>query len=94
MFFFGLPLLILIWANIRIEIASDAYVTSDIEKLPNVKVWVIPGTKKVLAIGYINRYFQYIIDAAVRHYEARKVKHFLVSGNNGRKDYNEAKDMR
>jgi SanA protein len=94
LFFFGLPFLLLIWANIKVEIASEAYVTSDIEKLPNVKVGIVPGTKKMLGIGYVNQYFQFRIDAAVKLYEAGKVEHFLVSGDNSREDYNEAEDMK
>jgi SanA protein len=94
LFLFGSPLLLLIWANIKVEIASDAYVTSDIDKLPNVKVGIVPGTKKMLGSGYVNQYFQFRIDAAVKLYEAGKVKHFLVSGDNSREDYNEAEDMK
>ena len=94
LFVLGLPLLILIWANIRVEIVSDDYVTSEIDKLPNVKVGIVPGTKKILTSGVVNQYFQFRIDAAVKLFEAGKVKHFLVSGDNSTKDYNEAEDMK
>lgn len=92
--FFGFPFFLLFWANIKVEIASNAYVTSNIDKLPNVKVGIVPGTKKMLGAGYVNQYFQYRIDAAVRLYQAGKVEHFLVSGDNSTKDYNEAEDMK
>ena len=41
-----------------------------------------------------NPYFTYRIQAATELYNAGKVKAFVVSGDNRRKDYNEAEDMR
>lgn len=92
--FLGFPTLLLFWANYRVEAVSADYVTSDLDKLPNVKVAIIPGTIKLLSNGYVNQYFQYRIDAAVELYKSGKVKHFLVSGDNSRKEYNESDDMR
>ena len=92
--FFVFPLLFLLFTNYRIESVSEPFVTSDINKLPDVKVAIIPGTVKMLKSGYVNKYFQYRIDAAVKLYEKGKVKHFLVSGDNSTKDYNEAEDMK
>lgn len=90
----GLPILVLLWANFRVESVSEEYVTSNIEELPDVKVAIVPGTIKTLRSGYVNQYFQHRINAAVKLYEAGKVEHFLVSGDNSRKDYNESDDMR
>lgn len=94
LFIFGIPLLFLIWANYRVEALSESYVTHEICELPNVKVGIIPGTVKFLQSGYVNQYFQFRINAAVKLYESGKVKHFLVSGDNSRKEYNESNDMR
>lgn len=88
------PSLFLLWANYRVESVSDDFVTSNIEELPDVKVAIVPGTIKFLKSGYVNQYFQYRINAAAKLYEAGKVEHFLVSGDNSRKDYNESDDMR
>ncbi len=63
-------------------------------RLPSVNVGIVPGTSKYLSNGSINEYFQNRIDAAVRLYEARKIKYLLISGDNGRSDYNEPQDMR
>jgi len=92
--FFTLPTVLLFWANYRVESVSNEFVTSDISKLPNVKVAIVPGTIKTLSSGYVNNYFQYRIDAAARLYESGKVEHFLVSGDHSRKNYNESNDMR
>ncbi len=92
--FLILPLLLLFWSNYRVESISDPYVTSDLNRLPKVKVAIIPGTIKLLASGNENQYFTHRIDAAVRLYRSGKVSHFLISGDNSRKDYNEPEDMR
>src|SRR5690606_3791527 len=47
-----------------------------------------------LKSGFVNRYYQYRIDAAVALYKAGKVDYFIVSGDNGTKDYNEPEDMK
>lgn len=91
---FVVPLVILLWANYRVEAKSEAFVTSNIDELPEVKVAIVPGTIKYLSSGYVNRYFSYRIDAAVQLYEEGKVKHFIISGDNSRKDYNEPQDMK
>lgn len=88
------PLLLLILANCRVEVVSDPYVTSDMKKLPEVKVALVPGTIKYLSSGYVNQYFQHRIDAAVELYNAGKVSHFLISGDNSTKNYNEPQDMK
>lgn len=84
----------LLFTNYRVESISDSYVTSDLNALPEVKVALIPGTSKYLSSGNINRYFLYRIEAAVRLYKSGKVQYFLISGDNGRKEYNEPEDFR
>ncbi len=88
----GLALLLI--ANFGVTAVSRPYVTSDQDQLPEVKVAIVPGTVKYLRSGYINRYFAYRIDAAVELYRSGKVTHLLISGDNGRKDYNEPLDMK
>ncbi|XOV67477.1 MAG: vancomycin high temperature exclusion protein [Fluviicola sp.] len=84
----------LLFTHFRIEFVSDNYVSNDLKRLPSVKVGIVPGTSKFLSNGSINQYFQNRIDAAVRLYESGKIQYFLISGDNGRKDYNEPLDMR
>lgn len=86
--------LFFLFAHFRVEYVSNDYVTSDMNRLPSVNVGIVPGTSKYLSNGSINEYFQNRIDAAVRLYEARKIKYLLISGDNGRSDYNEPQDMR
>ncbi len=84
----------LLFANYRVEVVSEDYVTNDLNELPSVKVGVVPGTIKYLKSGHVNQYFQYRIDAAVELYTSGTVKYLLISGDNSSKDYNEPLDMR
>lgn len=86
--------MLLLFANYRVEVVSDSYVTSQISELPETKIAIVPGTVKMLSSGYVNKYFAHRIDAAVRLYKSGKVSHFLVSGDNSRKEYNEPEDMK
>lgn len=88
-----LVFLIILGSNYRVESVSEPYVSSTIEDLPTVKVGLIPGTIKTLRNGVPNRYFSYRIEAAVKLYNSGKIRHFLISGDNGTKDYNEPEDM-
>lgn len=93
--FVGFPMMILFWANYRIESMSEPYVTSSIEDLPkDIDVAIVPGTIKKLKSGFVNQYFQKRIDAAADLYKSGRIKHFLVSGDHSRKNYNESNDMR
>ncbi len=62
--------------------------------IPKNKVGLLLGTRKILPNGYINNYFKYRIEAAVKLYKAKKINYILVSGDNSRKDYNETEDMK
>jgi SanA protein len=76
-----------------VELQTQASLYSDIDAIPAKKVALLLGTVKRLRHGYINRYFQYRIDAAVQLYKAGKVKHILASGANHTRYYNEPRDM-
>lgn len=89
-----LMVLLFLWANFRVMVVSNSYVTADVAALPKVKVGIVPGTIRYLASGQPNLYFSFRIDAAVRLYQSGKITHLLISGDNGRKGYNEPQDMK
>ncbi|WP_244140746.1 vancomycin high temperature exclusion protein [Kaistella flava (ex Peng et al. 2021)] len=82
-----------LWANQKIENATEDYVTSTINKLPKEKVGLVLGTSKTLKNGNKNLYFSYRIDAAVELYKSGKISYIIVSGDNSTKNYNEPEDM-
>ena len=67
-----------------------------VENLQNVQaenVAMLLGTSKYRQGGGSNQYFSHRIAAAVELYKQAKVRHILVSGDNGLKYYNEPADM-
>jgi SanA protein len=87
-------LLFTYYANHTIETSTKDFVTSDFQKLPTTKVAVVLGTAPNLVSGYQNYYFTYRIEAATKLYQSGKVTHFILSGDHGRKDYNEPEAMK
>lgn len=81
------------WANHTIEYATDDYVTSSINKLPNEKVGLVLGTSKSLKNGNKNPYFFYRIEAAEELFKSGKMDYIIVSGDNSSQYYNEPEDM-
>ena len=91
---FVLCLAILWFSNYRINSSTSDLVFDDLENLPSTKVALVLGTSPKLANGYDNYYFLYRIEAADRLYKSGKVTHLIVSGDHGRKDYNEPDYMK
>lgn len=83
-----------IFANYRIEKSTEEFVFSDVNKLPKTKVAVVLGTAPNLINGYQNFYFTYRIQAATELYKSDKISHFILSGDHGRKNYNEPEAMK
>ncbi len=89
-----LSLLFTAFANYRIENSTEEFVTDKLEILPKTKVAVVLGTAPNLVSGYQNYYFTYRIEAATKLYQSGKVTHFILSGDHGRKNYNEPEAMK
>lgn len=62
---------------------------NSLEEIPVNKVGLVLGTSPVLKSGMVNPYFQYRVEATVALFKAQKITCVLVSGDNGRSDYNE-----
>ncbi|MGV0919514.1 SanA/YdcF family protein [Empedobacter falsenii] len=87
-------LLFTAFANYKIENSTEDFVTDKLEILPKIKVAVVLGTAPNLVSGYQNYYFTYRIEAATKLYQSGKVTHFILSGDHGRKNYNEPEAMK
>ena len=75
---------------------TDTYaeqIYHDTSKIPHKKAALVLGTAKY-AMGRENLFFNARIDAAVKLFKAGKVDAIVVSGDNGRKSYDEPTDMR
>lgn len=87
-------LLFTAFANYKIENSTEEFVTDKLEILPKTKVAVVLGTAPNLVSGYQNYYFTYRIEAAIKLYQSGKVTYFILSGDHGRKNYNEPEAMK
>jgi SanA protein len=85
---------LIFWANWRVDSKTDDLVYTDVQKIPHRKVGLLLGTSKLLVNGWVNLYFKYRIDAASALFKAGKIDYILISGDNGTKEYNEPEDMR
>lgn len=72
--------------------ARGAIVTR-VEAAPSNDVALVLGTSRYVG-RYLNPFFEARMDAAARLYHEGKVRHLLVSGDNGRKEYDEPTWMR
>lgn len=88
-----LVLLVIGCCNFWVERSTEKQVFSSMTKLPKNSVGLVLGTSKYTQNGYQNPYFLYRIKAAAVLYKSGKVAHLLVSGDNGRKVYNEPEEM-
>lgn len=92
-FFLGVVLVALLWADEQVHNSSSEYISSDINRIPMRKVALLLGTSPKLSDGRRNLYFDYRIGAAAKLYRQGKVRYIIVSGDNSSKDYNEPDAM-
>ena len=85
--------LVLFAADLRVERAAAGRIYSDAEAIPAREYGLLPGTSRLVHGKYLNTYFCNRIRAAVELYRAGKIRKIIVSGDNGRTDYNETGDM-
>jgi len=88
-----LGILALFAADRRVEHYAAGRVYSDAEAIPAREYGLVPGTSRLVHGKYLNTYFSNRIRAALELYRAGKIRKIIVSGDNGRTDYNETGDM-
>lgn len=93
-YFIVLVLFFLVISNVWIINATKDKVYTDIDEVPVNDVALVLGTSKQLVNGDPNPFFIDRIKAAVKLYEGGKVKHFILSGDNAKKYYNEPQFMK
>ncbi len=86
----GFVLLCDLW----VRMAARNSVFTDLEQLPPKSVALVLGTSKTAAGGRTNLFFKYRMDAAAQLYQAGKVRHFILSGDNHIATYDEPSDMK
>jgi len=90
----GGVILALAGADIACRHAAAGRIFHSIETIPANPVGLVLGTGKSTAQGNANLHFTQRIAAAAALFQAGKVRHLLVSGDNSVKSYDEPSDMR
>ena len=85
---------IIVIANVTIELGTRGKTYASTSTIQKNKVGLVLGTAKRLRNGNINNYFKYRIAATVKLYKAGKIDFVLVSGDNGRTEYDEPTDFK
>lgn len=86
--------LLVLAAETFIDIAASGRIYDDIAKIPKRRVGLVLGTGKYVAVGRGNLFYSHRIAAAADLFNAGKVGFLIVSGDNGRKTYNEPDIMK
>jgi SanA protein len=84
---------IVVYANITAIWAAHGRTFTDVSQVPVTEVGLVFGTSDRVN-GRENLYFRYRIEAAVKVWNARKIRTLIVSGDNRAHDYNEPEKMK
>jgi SanA protein len=85
---------LLIVCNVWIVTSTESKVYSDLTKLPEHRVALVLGTSHKSMDGGPNPFFEYRMQTAVQLYKLGKIDHFILSGDNRTKYYNEPNEMK
>jgi SanA protein len=91
---FLLSLIAIIGAADVIQSSTKGRIFSDITLIPHRRVGLLLGCSRTLSDGRQNLFFRNRINAAINLFKARKVEYLLVSGDNRKKGYDEATEMK
>lgn len=80
---------LILYSDDRVVSVAYGALYDNVDDIPANKVGLLLGTGKFVHKGRVNLYYKYRIDAALELYHAGKIKFFLVSGDNSRKQYDE-----
>lgn len=86
-------LVIIIASNIWIVESTEDRVYSDLDMLPDHRIALVLGTSYRSVGGGPNPFFQKRIEMAATLYSMGKIDHFILSGDNSTKYYNEPLEM-
>ena len=89
-----LLVVIVIACNVWIVKSTEGNVYADLDKLPDHRIALVLGTSHRVVGGGPNPFFQKRIEMAATLYEMGKIDHFILSGDNRTKYYNEPLEMK
>lgn len=89
-----LAIVFIYFCNRSIRRAAEGKMYADVDAIPFNKVGLLLGTSKYLPNGRTNLFYLFRIEATVKLYRQGKIRYIIVSGDNGREEYNEPEQMR
>ena len=92
--FLALVVAFTVYANVKVENASEEKIYSSVDSIPHNKVALLLGTNPLNRLGRPNSYFTNRINTAAELYRAGKVDFIIASGDNHTKQYDEPTAMR
>lgn len=81
-------LILVIWSNYEVNKESNGFIYQDINQIPNAEVALILGAS-VKPNKEMSDIFRDRVDTAIKLYENKKVSKIIVSGDHGKKYYDE-----
>jgi SanA protein len=90
----GLVLVFLVGCNVWVVVSTSAEVYSDETLLPERRIALVLGTSHRAQGGGPNPYFQKRMETAAELFVNGKIDHFILSGDNRSRYYNEPMEMR
>lgn len=90
----GVGILFFIVSNLWVVGSTKSNVFSDISKLPDHRIALVLGTSNKTTLGTPNQFFEKRMDTAAELYKMGKIDHFILSGDNRSRFYNEPFEMR
>jgi SanA protein len=90
----GLTLLFLLICNVWVISSTSEDVYSDDKLLPDHRIALVLGTSHKVVGGGPNPFFAKRIETAAELFESGKIDHFILSGDNRSRYYNEPMEMR
>jgi SanA protein len=90
----GILFLFIVACNIWVVHSARSQIYESVEEIPHNNVALVLGTTSRTPEGFPNPYFVHRIEAAYRLFQQGKVRHFILSGDNGEVYYNEPLQMK
>lgn len=90
----GIGAILLLACDLIIRAQASSHLHDAIAETPTNHVGLVLGTSDRARGGGTNPFFRHRIESAAALYHAGKVRHLLVSGDNGTLSYNEPRQMR
>lgn len=80
--------------NLWVVLSAEDRVFSDVAELPHHRIGLVLGTSHRVQGGGPNKYFENRIRTAAELYKSGKIDHFILSGDNSTRYYNEPIEMK